>query len=240
MARAIYFLGHELPYEARLSLRIMPTLETLEPILEAILAGTSRQVDAAKKLQRESSLDSTSLGAIFTGLDWFIRTSARSSLKQKALAAELVDSKVHAPFIEPLLRAVDHVRQMHSTGEVPASGALIPTLNDLRWRLDVTISTSALKRVLRPQLTMQCDLSDGSTHAFHVSKQVRKQQNVPIQSLPDIDVLIPRRPLRHRSNFKSCDTPLQSSSRTWRISRHAYQSCLRVSRGPQQCRRGCL
>lgn len=50
-------------------------------------------------------------------------------------------------------------------------GAKLPSLEDLRWRLDVIISTSSLHRVLRPQLTMQCALSDGSTHAFHVSKQ---------------------------------------------------------------------
>ena len=53
----------------------------------------------------------------------------------------------------------------------PHSADALPTLESLRWRLDVTISTSALHRVLRPQLTMQCGLSDGSEHTFAVSKQ---------------------------------------------------------------------
>jgi hypothetical protein len=47
----------------------------------------------------------------------------------------------------------------------------VPTLDDLRWRLDVIISSSSVQVVLRPQLTLQCTLSDGSVHAFHVSKQ---------------------------------------------------------------------
>ena len=47
----------------------------------------------------------------------------------------------------------------------------LPTLDDVRWRLDVLISSSSLQVVLRPQLTLQCTLTDGSVHAFHVSKQ---------------------------------------------------------------------
>jgi len=39
-----------------------------------------------------------------------------------------------------------------------------PTLADLRWRVDVTISTSSLNRVLKPTLLFQLTLSDG-THA---------------------------------------------------------------------------
>lgn len=50
-------------------------------------------------------------------------------------------------------------------------GSSLPTLEELRWRLDVSISTSALHRVLRPQLTLQCELSNGSVRKFHVSKQ---------------------------------------------------------------------
>ena len=47
----------------------------------------------------------------------------------------------------------------------------MPTLDEVRWRLDVIISSSSLQVVLRPQLTLQCTLSDGSAHAFHVSRQ---------------------------------------------------------------------
>ena len=49
--------------------------------------------------------------------------------------------------------------------------AALPTLDALRWRLDVSISTSSLHRVLRPHLTLQTDLSDGTSHAFYASKE---------------------------------------------------------------------
>lgn len=172
-ARTVYFLGLEMPYELRIALRTMPTLESIEPILEAVLAEIMDRPEAAeasKRLQRSLSLDSATLGALFTGVHWLVRTCMRSSLKPKALAAELADCKVHAPFVEPLLQTVEQGRSLKAAGQ-GSKGASLPTLDSLRWRLDVTISTSSLHRVLRPQLTMQCALSDGSEHAFHISKQ---------------------------------------------------------------------
>jgi len=164
---ALYFLGLELPYEARMSLKTMPTLDALDPLLEAVSAYIEgSDVDAGKRLQKVMSLDSVTLGALFTGVHWFVRVCMRSSLKAKALAIELADCKVHAPFIDPILLAVERGRAQQA---LPTSR--LPTLEALRWRLDVTISTSSLHRVLRPALTMQTTLSDGSTHAFHVSKQ---------------------------------------------------------------------
>jgi hypothetical protein len=53
-----------------------------------------------------------------------------------------------------------------------------PTLADLRWRVDVTISTSSLNRVLKPTLLFQLTLSDGTittahAHAHSVRSTVR-------------------------------------------------------------------
>lgn len=73
--RTIYFLGIEVPYEARLSLRAMPTLESLDPLLKAIFAYMEgSDVDSSRKLQKSMSLDSTTLSALFTGVHWFVRT----------------------------------------------------------------------------------------------------------------------------------------------------------------------
>lgn len=76
-----------------------------------------------------------------------------------------------------------------------AGDAALPTLDALRWRLDVTISSSALHRVLRPQLTLQTALSDGSTHAFHVSKpQFNSLRYVVAKSLKEMEDLESRMP----------------------------------------------
>ena len=107
--RLVYFLGLEMPYEARLSLRTMPTLEAIEPILQAVLANIVGRTegDASRRLQQAMSLDSATLGALFTGVHWIVRACMRSGMKAKALAVELADIKVPPPFVEPILTAVE-------------------------------------------------------------------------------------------------------------------------------------
>jgi hypothetical protein len=76
--------------------------------------------------------------------------------------------------------------------------AALPTLDALRWRLDVCISTSSLHRVLRPELTMQCTLSDGKVHAFHVSKQrfneLRFTAAKCLKEMQDLEARLPSAP----------------------------------------------
>mmetsp|Transcript_1715 Transcript_1715/g.4816 ORF Transcript_1715/g.4816 Transcript_1715/m.4816 type:complete len:232 (+) Transcript_1715:59-754(+) len=169
--RAVYFLGLELPQEARLSLRIIPTLDSIKPLVEAVMAYIEgSDADSGKRLQKSMSLDSTTFSTLFTGVHWFLRVCMRSSLKPMQLSAELADIKMPDACVEPLVFAVQQGRARQTAGETAVASTL-PTLDALRWRLDVTISTSSLHRVLRPALTMQTTLSDGSVHAFHVPKQ---------------------------------------------------------------------
>jgi len=47
--------------------------------------------------------------------------------------------------------------------------AALPALEQLRWRVDILLSTSAVSRVLRPAVLLQCTLSDGSVHSMEAS-----------------------------------------------------------------------
>ena len=53
----------------------------------------------------------------------------------------------------------------HSAALVPH----FPTLEELRWRVDVTISTGSLTRAMRPAVLMQMALSDGDVKTFEVA-----------------------------------------------------------------------
>ncbi|EGD74050.1 hypothetical protein PTSG_05743 [Salpingoeca rosetta] len=50
----------------------------------------------------------------------------------------------------------------------PAEHSSLPSLDQLKWRVDVAISTSSLKRVLQPSVLMQMRLSDGTLRTFEV------------------------------------------------------------------------
>ena len=44
----------------------------------------------------------------------------------------------------------------------------LPGLKQFKWRTDVAISTSSLKRALKPSVLMQMELSNGKMHTFEV------------------------------------------------------------------------
>uniref|UniRef100_A0A8C3PB44 COMM domain-containing protein 5 n=1 Tax=Chrysemys picta bellii TaxID=8478 RepID=A0A8C3PB44_CHRPI len=47
-------------------------------------------------------------------------------------------------------------------------GNKLPSVNDIKWRVDVAISTSSLARALQPSILMLLKLSDGTAHRFEV------------------------------------------------------------------------
>ena len=108
---SLRFIGLEVPFEAKQALRTLPTLEdSFEPVLAEVLnhiLGQPATHEAVRALQRSTALDSSTLGALLTGLDWLLRTCMRSSLKPKMLHAELTDARVHPACIEPILLAVE-------------------------------------------------------------------------------------------------------------------------------------
>ena len=46
-----------------------------------------------------------------------------------------------------------------------------PAVVDLKWRIDVTISSSAARRAMTPTILMQLTLSDGSVHSFEMPQE---------------------------------------------------------------------
>mmetsp|Transcript_40582 Transcript_40582/g.67390 ORF Transcript_40582/g.67390 Transcript_40582/m.67390 type:complete len:196 (+) Transcript_40582:52-639(+) len=162
-----------LSMEAQLALSQLQHMDNIEGLLAAVLryiAGEMLDAAVFKQLQASTSLDSATLGGVFTGLHWIIRACLRSSLKLKAIRAELAELRIPSPCAESILAAVEEGRAAMRSTEQPSCSAL-PTLETLRWRLDVAIATGQLSKVLRPQLTLQCTLSDQSSQTFHVSKQ---------------------------------------------------------------------
>ena len=120
------FLGEDISYEAKQALRTLTTLDvnTFAPVLEAVLAhtlGSPANSESARRLQLATTLDSTTLGALFTGLEWLLRLCMRSSLKTKALHAELTDARMHPPLMDAFLQAVErgcvHVFNLFLTNE---------------------------------------------------------------------------------------------------------------------------
>jgi hypothetical protein len=56
----------------------------------------------------------------------------------------------------------------------------VPHLSQLRWRTDVTISTTALERVFRPTVLMQTSLSDGTIKQFECAPEQFQQLRLQV------------------------------------------------------------
>merc|ERR1719384_2824215 len=88
-----------------------------------------------------------------------------------------------------LIKKIYKAKHVNAMEEKMGSGDVsYPHFENLRWRLDVTISNSNLKRVLKPSLVLSITLSDGrikymecSVDKFHelrfnVSRVLREMQ----------------------------------------------------------------
>jgi len=84
--------------------------------------------------------------------------------------------------------------------------AFFPRIADVKWRVDVTISTSSLERVMRPSVMLQLTLTDGRVATFEMpmeqlhklryslARVLRTMQDVernPIMRLIDADTASP-------------------------------------------------
>lgn len=49
-----------------------------------------------------------------------------------------------------------------------ASRVKLPGLSNFKWRVDVAIATSSLKRALKPSVLMQMTLDNGKIHTFEM------------------------------------------------------------------------
>lgn len=71
---------------------------------------------------------------------------------------------------------------------------VLPTVSDCRWRLDVTVSTSALSRSFQPSVLMQLTLSDGTMRTFAVTiEQLHQLRYLLARSLRDLSILDAKR-----------------------------------------------
>lgn len=92
---------------------------------------------------------------LLSGLFCIIKTAIRTKVHAKTLSADLL--KMHLPEAVVNTHLVPGIYARRSAMEASALSQRVrfPTLQKLRWRVDVTISSGLLSRVMRPNLLMQ-------------------------------------------------------------------------------------
>lgn len=115
------------------------------------------------------SVPDSTFTLLLSGLFCIIKTAIRTKVHAKALAADLLKMHLPEPIVTGHLVPGILARRTVLESAALAQRVRFPTLQKLRWRVDVTISSGLLSRVMRPNLLMQMILSNGRIRTFEVS-----------------------------------------------------------------------
>ncbi|EKX38279.1 hypothetical protein GUITHDRAFT_154763 [Guillardia theta CCMP2712] len=106
--------------------------------------------------------------ALFQGTTRALLCAIRSKAEEEKILNDLQALSLSPDVSKDFVQALSRARTRILSGP-QLSGPSFPSLEDMRWRVDVTISTTSLSRVMRPTILMQWTLSDGSIETFEVS-----------------------------------------------------------------------
>lgn len=165
-------LLHALPPDA-----LRPLLQQLVALLrgtarditdEQFLASQRKMLGKLESLELTIPFDGTKYGILFSGLYTLLRVAVRNKTPGDVIRSDLLRMHVPQTTTEDLLRVIKMVRPEIESFAI-ANRIRCPRLEQLRWRVDVVISSGSLSRVMRPTILMQMMLSTKVIKTFEVS-----------------------------------------------------------------------
>ncbi|NXU52728.1 COMD5 protein, partial [Turnix velox] len=129
--------------------------------------------ESVKLIAESTTLSEEQLAFLISGMYTLLREALRlplSTLKQEVTLNYFVllfSLRIPEDFITEFSSVVFGNRRPASEGTA-VQGSRLPGVQDLKWRVDVAISTSSLARALQPSILMLMKLSDGTAHRFEV------------------------------------------------------------------------
>lgn len=107
---------------------------------------------------------------VFTGLYLILRSAIRQKLRNVDFVDQCTRLQVHEPVLQLLTQMYEKKKEQLIQVSKDRS-SWFQTVINVRWRIDVTISTSVMSRVFKPVLMLQLELSNGSVRTMEVSLQ---------------------------------------------------------------------
>ncbi|KAL4631553.1 hypothetical protein GN956_G15564 [Arapaima gigas] len=170
-------LGGRIPAEVESMAKLLKELEKEKELFRKLLKVAVSAVEgkdcrgAMRGIAESSTLPQEHLSQIVAGMFSLVKGALRlppSSLKQEAFKEELRELRISEEFITDFASVVFGNRRAALEATIKGQAPQLPSMEDLRWRVDVAISTSSLVRALQPSILMQMKLSDGRIHQFEV------------------------------------------------------------------------
>ncbi|XP_061188295.1 COMM domain-containing protein 5-like [Saccostrea echinata] len=169
------FYGGRVPPEISLLIKPLGKCEkqTVGKILQLIVSsmeGKPVNHEQFKELSNET-LTEEILSIIYSGLYSLLKRAIRlplTSLKPEMFKEDMCELQIPSEFQEDISSVVFGSRRPRIENKILDSRPRLPKIEQLKWRVDVAISTSVLNRVLEPTILMEMKLSNGRIHLFEV------------------------------------------------------------------------
>ncbi|XP_075040375.1 COMM domain-containing protein 5 [Mixophyes fleayi] len=169
------YLGARIPPEVEAMAKHLKDLDidVFRKILKAVVGALEgkNSTESLKVIQQTTSISEEQLSFVISGAYTLLRVALRlpvSTLKQEVFKEDLRELRIPDDFIADFANIVYGNRRPVLEDAALKQGFRLPTVEDLRWRVDVAISTSSLSRALQPSILMQMKLSNGESHRFEV------------------------------------------------------------------------
>ncbi|XP_051486566.1 COMM domain-containing protein 5 [Apus apus] len=169
------FLGPRVPAEVEAMARALQDVgkETFRRLLKVTVNALEGKdcKESVKQIAESTDLSEEQLAFLISGMYTLLREALRlplSTFKQEAFKEDLKELRIPEDFIVDFSSVVFGKRRPASEGTALLQRSRLPSVQDLRWRVDVAISTSSLARALQPSILMMMKLSDGTAHRFEV------------------------------------------------------------------------
>ncbi|GAB6031813.1 COMM domain containing 5 [Chamberlinius hualienensis] len=140
----------------------------LKYVLTTLEGGVNRR--SLDETLGESAVDSDIIAAVVGGLFSLLKSLFRAeanSLKPEVLQLELRDLKLSEDVISDVMKIIANQRSLTLyNGNFKA--VKFPAVEKFNWRVDVSISTSSLCRVLEPNVVCEMILNNGEIKHFEM------------------------------------------------------------------------
>ncbi|KAK7097600.1 COMM domain-containing protein 5-like [Littorina saxatilis] len=171
------FVGVRVPPEIKIMVKKSAKMD--KDIVRKLLKLAIQSIDGEVTYEKFSGLvqgagdktDEETLGVVFTGLLSVVKCALRhstTSLKQQHFKEDLEELGISAELAEDLVSCIFGPKRASVDTRLLESRPRLPQLQQLKWRVDVAISTSVLNRVLEPSIILELTLSNGTTKTFEV------------------------------------------------------------------------
>ncbi|XP_061581858.1 COMM domain-containing protein 5 [Cololabis saira] len=174
-AKESSFLGGRIPSEIESMSRNLKDVdqELFRKLLKAMVSALEGKDcrEVMKSIAESSVVPQERLSHIIAGMHRVLSEAIRIPtmlLKQEAFREDLRELRIPEDFITDFSSVVFGNRRAVLEAASLQNNPHLPSLEDFKWRVDVSISTSSLARALQPSVLMQMKLSDGRFHRFEV------------------------------------------------------------------------